>query len=97
MENDGLKYKVTRFARDNKIFLHSTVELLHKGIYLFIHGIIVASEASDLIFKIVNFHDVPPRSSSLYTGFSRTVWGRRRWRCRFREVDLTPPRWLGIS
>ena len=27
--------------------------------------IIVASEASDLIFKIVIFHDVPPRSLTL--------------------------------
>ena len=56
--------------------------------------LIVASEASDLIFKIVIFHDLPPRSSSLYTGFSRTVWGR--WR-RFRKDQLTPPRQLRIS
>merc|ERR1712082_270558 len=53
--------------------------------------IIVARETSDLISKIVIFHYVPPWSSSLYTGFSRTVWGRR-----FREVDLTLPRRLGI-
>ena len=43
--------------------------------------IFVVSKASDLIFKIVIFHDVPRRSSTLYTGFFfRTGWGRRmRW------------------
>ena len=56
--------------------------------------IFVVSEASDLVFKIVIFHDVPPRSSSLYTGFSRTVWGSWVEIC---EVDLTPPRRLDIS
>ena len=50
---------------------------------------IVASEASDLIFKIVIFHDVPWRSSSLYTGFSITVWG---WgRRRRREISRGSP------
>ena len=44
--------------------------------------LIVVSEASDLIFKIVIFHDVPPRSSTLYTVFSRTGWGRRGRRIR---------------
>ena len=58
-------------------------------------ALIVASEASDLIFKIVIFYAVPPRSSSLYTGFSRTVWGGGGGR--FCEADLTPSRWLGIS
>ena len=41
-------------------------------------NVIVTSEASELIFKIVIFLDVPPRSSSLYTGFSRTGLGRGR-------------------
>ena len=64
---DGVGSTIKREIKDTIAFHPNTV--------------IVASEASDLIFKIVIFHDVPSRSSSLYTGFSRNFWGRRwRWR-----------------
>ena len=63
-------------ATSKQVKLHIFVGLLSKS-YWFSKKppIIVASEASDLIFKIVIFHDVPPRSSTLYTVFSRTGWG----------------------
>ena len=54
-----------------------TAQLVVVGVYSILK-FIVTSEVSDLIFKIVISHDVPPRSSTLYTVFSRTGWGR--WR-----------------
>ena len=43
---------------------------------MLLEAFIVACEASDPIFKIVIFHDVPQRSSTIYTVFSRTGWER---------------------
>ena len=37
----------------------------------------VMSEAGDLIFKILIFHDASPRLSTFYHGVSRTGWGRK--------------------
>ena len=62
------------------------------------HHIFVPSGASDHIFKIVIFHDVPPQGPQVYTqGFPELFGGWGGGGGRFCGVDLTPPRRLYIS
>ena len=78
------------------------LSLLLSFFILIIFLFIVASEASDLIFKIVIFHDVPCCTLVVLNLIHRVfhnVQGAapRRGGGRFRGVDLTPPRRLDIS
>ena len=57
----------------------SNISTIHDQFFLF------ASKVSDLIFKIVIFHDVTPGPWTLYTGFSRISWARRMRRERWSE------------